>query len=164
MQMYFQTLSFEIVFRFDEVLIRPNYFHRKKKGVRQIWSSGYFCCPYFWDMKKITLILILISITSCIGKHRVDVWKTMTIAPGDSIVLQKLKAPATLEIKNLSHETINLVSELNMPKTIIANSQLNYRLPKRSRLIMENPNSDSVSIHLHYSSSKPILINNQELR
>jgi len=101
---------------------------------------------------------------SCIGKHRVDVWKTMKIAPGDSIVLQKLKATAILDIKNLSQQTINLVSELNMPKTIITNSQLNYRLPKRSRLIMENPNSDSVSIHLHYSSSKPILINNKELR
>lgn len=115
-------------------------------------------------MKKVTLILILASMASCIGKHRVDVWKTMTIAPGDSIVLQKLKAPATLEIKNLSHETVNLVSELNLPKTIIANSELQYRLPKRSRLIMENPNSDSVSIHLHYSSSRPILINNKELR
>ncbi|WP_379968258.1 hypothetical protein [Epilithonimonas sp. UC225_85] len=115
-------------------------------------------------MKKVTLILILISIMSCIGTHRVDVWKTVTIAPGDSIILQKLKAPATLEIKNLSHETVNLVSELNMPKTIIANSQLNYRLPKKSRLIMENPNSDSVSIHLHYFSSRPILINNKELR
>ncbi|WP_089870875.1 hypothetical protein [Epilithonimonas hungarica] len=115
-------------------------------------------------MKKVTLILILASMMSCIGTHRVDVWKTIAIAPGDSIVLQKLKAPATLEIKNLSHETVNLVSELNMPKTIIANSELQYRLPKKSRLIMENPNSDSVSIHLHYSSSKPILINNKELR
>lgn len=115
-------------------------------------------------MKKVTLILIFASTMSCIGAHRVDVWKTMAIAPGDSIVLQKLKAPATLEIKNLSNETVNLVSELNMPKTIIANSQLNYRFPKRSRLIMENPNSDSVSIHLHYSSSRPILINNKELR
>lgn len=115
-------------------------------------------------MKKVTLILILASMASCIGTHRVDVWKTIAIAPGDSIVLQKLKAPATLEIKNLSPATVNLVSELNMPKTIIANSQLNYRLPKKSRLIMENPNSDSVSIHLHYSSSRPILINNKELR
>ena len=115
-------------------------------------------------MKKVTLILIFASMMSCIGTHRVDVWKTIAIAPGDSIVLQKLKAPATLEIKNLSNETVNLVSELNMPKTIIANSQLNYRLPKKSRLIMENPNSDSVSIHLHYSSNKPIIINNKELR
>ncbi len=101
---------------------------------------------------------------SCIGTHRVDVWKTMTIAPGDSIVVQKLKSPATLEIKNLSNETINLISELKMSKTIIANSQLNYRLPKKSRLILENQNPDSVSIHLHYSSSKPIIINNKELR
>lgn len=101
---------------------------------------------------------------SCIGTHRVDVCKTLAIAPGDSIVIQKLKAPATLEIKNLSHETVNLISELNMPKTIIANSQLNYRLPKKSRLILENQNPDPVSIHLHYSSSKPIIINNKELR
>ena len=115
-------------------------------------------------MKKVTLILILAAMTSCIGTHRVDVWKTIAIAPGDSIVLQKLKAPATLEIKNLSHETVNLVSELNMPKTIIPNSNFQYSLPKKSRLIMENPNSDSVSIHLHYSSSQPILINNKELR
>jgi len=108
--------------------------------------------------------LILASITSCIGTHRVDVWKTMTIASGDSIVIQKLKAPATLEIKNLSNETVHLVSELNMPKTIIANSKFQYRLPKKSRLILENQNPDSVSIHLHYSSSKPIIINNKELR
>jgi hypothetical protein len=115
-------------------------------------------------MKNVTLILILTSLMSCIGKHRVDVWKTMTIAPGDSIVLQKLKAPATIEIKNLSNKTINLISELKMPKIIIANSQLNYSLPKKSLLIMENQNPDPVSIHLHYSSSRPILINNKELR
>jgi hypothetical protein len=115
-------------------------------------------------MKKIALILILISMTSCIGTHRVDVWKTMRIAPGDSIVLQRLKAPATLEIKNLSNKTVSLISEFNMPKTIIANSEFKYRLPKKARLIMENQNSDSVSIHLHYSSSKPILISNKELQ
>ena len=101
---------------------------------------------------------------SCIGTHRVDVWKTMIIAPGDSIVVQKVKAPATLEIKNFSDKKLTLVSQLNMPKTIIANSQLNYRLPKKSRLILENQNPDPVSIHLHYSSSRPILINNKELR
>ncbi|WP_027383368.1 hypothetical protein [Epilithonimonas caeni] len=115
-------------------------------------------------MKKIILIFILASMISCNGTHRVDVWKTVAIAPGDSIVLQRLKAPATVEIKNLSHKTINLVSELNIPKTIIANSEFQYRLPKKSRLTMENPNSDSVSIHLHYSSSRPVLINNKELR
>jgi len=115
-------------------------------------------------MKKIALILILASMMSCIGKHRVDVWKTMTIASGDSIVVQKVKAPVTLEIKNLSNETITLISELNMPKTIIANSQLNYRLPKKSRLILENQNPDPVSIHLHYSSSKPIITNSKELQ
>ena len=81
-----------------------------------------------------------------------------------SIVVDKLKAPATLEIKNLSNENVSLISELNMPKNIIANSQLNYRLPKKSRLILENQNPDSVSIHLHYSSNKPIIINHKELR
>ena len=115
-------------------------------------------------MKKVTLILILASMMSCVGTHRVDVWKTMTIASGDSIVVDKLKTPATLEIKNLSNENVSLISELNMPKTIIANSQLNYRLPKKSRLILENQNPDSVSIHLHYSSNKPIIINHKELR
>lgn len=115
-------------------------------------------------MKKVTLILILASTMSCIGKHRVDIWKTITIASGDSIAVEKLKAPATLEIKNLSNEELTVVSELNMPKTIIANSQLNYRLPKKSRLILRNNNIDSVSIHLHYYSSRPIAINNKELR
>ncbi|MNK21537.1 hypothetical protein D3C87_397960 [compost metagenome] len=115
-------------------------------------------------MKKIILISTLAFLTSCIGKHRVDVWKTMAIAAGDSIVVQKVKAPVTLEIKNLSNEKLTLISQLNMPKTINANSQLDYRLPKKSRLILENQNVDSVSIHLHYSSSKPIVINNKELR
>ena len=88
----------------------------------------------------------------------------MTMAPGDSIVVQKVKAPVTLEIKNLSNEKLTLISQLNMPKTINANSQLDYRLPKKSSLILVNPNAESISIHLHYASSKPILINNKELR
>lgn len=102
--------------------------------------------------------------TSCIGKHRVDVWKTMTIASGDSLVINKIKAPATLEIKNLSDDNLELVSELTMQKSIEALSEFNYRLPKKSRLILVNPNAESISIHLHYASSKPILINNKELR
>ncbi len=103
-------------------------------------------------------------VVSCIRTHRVDVWKTIAIAPGDSIVVQKVKAPVTLEIKNLSDKEVELVSELNMQKSIAANSKLNYRLPKKSRLILENQNPDPVSIHLHYSSNKPIVINHKELR
>lgn len=115
-------------------------------------------------MKKSIIILSLALVVSCIRTHRVDVWKTIAIAPGDSIVVQKVKAPATLEIKNLSDKEVELVSELNMQKSISANSKLNYRLPKKSRLILENQNPDPVSIHLHYSSSRPIIINNKELR
>lgn len=115
-------------------------------------------------MKKLILILILISIVSCVGKHRVDVWKTMTIASGDSIIINKVKSPATLSIKNLSNEKVELVSELSMQKNIEAHSEFNYRLPKKSNLILVNPNAETVSIHLHYSSNKPILVNHKELR
>lgn len=115
-------------------------------------------------MKKLILILILISTVSCIGKHRVDVWKTMTIVSGDSIIINKVKSPATLSIKNLSDKEVELVSKLTMQKSIEAQSEFNYRLPKKSNLILVNANAEPVSIHLHYSSSKPILINNKELR
>lgn len=115
-------------------------------------------------MKKIIIISILAFLTSCIGKHRVDVWKTMTMAPGDSLVINKIKAPATLEIKNLSDEKVELISELKISKKLDGKSILNYRLPKKSSLILLNPNAESISIHLHYASSKPILINNIELR
>lgn len=115
-------------------------------------------------MKKILVIIILISTVSCIGTHKVDVWKTMTIASGDSIIINKVKAPATLSIKNLSNEKVELVSELSMQKKIDARSEFNYRLPKKSHLILVNPNAQPISIHLHYASSKPILINNKELR
>ena len=101
---------------------------------------------------------------SCIGQHKVDVWTTMTMASGDSIIINKVKAPATLSIKNLSNEKVELVSELTMQKNIEALSEFNYRLPKKSHLILVNPNAEAVSIHLHYASSKPILINNKELR
>ena len=107
---------------------------------------------------------MLASLMSCVGTHRVDVWKTLTISAGDRLVVDQLKAPVTLEIKNLSTQNLTLISELNIPKTISAKSQLEYRLPKKSRLILENQNPDSISIHLHYSSSKPISINNKELR
>ncbi|WP_312083679.1 hypothetical protein [Epilithonimonas hominis] len=115
-------------------------------------------------MKKSIFILILISTISCIGKHRVDVWKTMTIESGDSIIINKVKSPVTLSIKNLSNEKVELVSELKMQKNIEAQSEFNYRLPKRNHLILVNPNAEPISIHLHYASSKPILINNSELR
>lgn len=101
---------------------------------------------------------------SCIGKHRVDVWKTMTIASGDSLVIGKIKAPAMLEIKNLSDENLQLVSQLKMEKQILAKTSLSYNLPKKSTLILENPNANPISIHLHYSSNKAILINHKELR
>lgn len=115
-------------------------------------------------MKKSIFIIILISTVSCIGTHKVDVWKTMTIASGDSIIVNKVQAPATLSIKNLSNKNVELVSELSMQKNIEARSEFNYRLPKKSNLILINPNAEPVSIHLHYASSKPILINNKELR
>lgn len=115
-------------------------------------------------MKKLILILILISTVSCIGTRKVDVWKTVTIASGDSIIINKVKAPAALSIKNLSNEKVELVSKLSMQKNIEALSEFNYRLPKKSNLILANPNAEPVSIHLHYVSSKPIVINNKELR
>ncbi|UQB67542.1 hypothetical protein [Epilithonimonas zeae] len=115
-------------------------------------------------MKKLILILILISTVSCIGNHRVDVWKTLTIASGDSIIINKVKSPATLSIKNISDKEVEMVSELKMQKSISANSEFTYRLPKKSNLILKNKNAEMVSIHLHYSSNKPILINHKELR
>jgi hypothetical protein len=115
-------------------------------------------------MKKLTVILILTSAVSCIGTHRVDVWKTMTIAPNDSIIINKVKAPATLSIKNLSNENVELVSELSMQKKIEALSDFSYRLPKKGQLILFNSNAKPVSVNLHYSSNKSIMINNKELR
>lgn len=98
------------------------------------------------------------------GNHKVDVWKTMTIAPNESITINKVKAPVTLEIKNLSDEKINLVSDIKVPAEISGKSELKYRLPKKSSLKLENKNATSVSIYLHYYSSKSIFINNKELR
>jgi len=88
----------------------------------------------------------------------------MSIASGDSIIINQLKAPATISIKNLSDEKVKLASELSTPKKIEAMSDFSYRLPKKSRLILVNSNAKSVSLHLHYSSNKPIMINNKELR
>ncbi len=99
-----------------------------------------------------------------VNNHRVDVWKTMTIAPNESITINKVKAPVTLEIKNLSEENIVLVSELKISSEILGKSEFKYRLPKKSSLKLENRNAKSVSIYLHYYSSQPIIVNNKELR
>ena len=99
-----------------------------------------------------------------VGDHRVDVWKTMTIAPNESITINKVKAPVTLDIKNLSDENIALVSELKIPSEISGKSEFKYRLPKKSTLKLENRKAVPVSIYLHYYSSQPIIVNNKELR
>lgn len=99
-----------------------------------------------------------------VGDHRVDVWKTMTIAPNESIAINKVKAPVTLEIKNLSDENIALVSELKIPSEISGKSEFKYRLPKKSTLKLENRKAVPVSIYLHYYSSQPIIVNNKELK
>lgn len=98
------------------------------------------------------------------ANHRVDVWKTITIAPSESININKVKAPVTLEIKNLSDEKITLVSELKIPSEILGKSEFKYKLPKKSTLKLENRNTVPVSIYLHYYSSQPIIVNNKELR
>lgn len=99
-----------------------------------------------------------------VGNHRVDVWKTMTISPNESINIDKVKEPATIEIENLSDEKIALVSELKIPSEISGKSEFKYRLPKKSSLKLENRNAKPVSIYLHYYSSQPIIVNNKELR
>ena len=98
------------------------------------------------------------------GNHRVDVWKTITIAPNESINIHKVKAPVTLEIKNLSDEKIALVSELKIPSEILGKSEFKYRLPKKSSLKLENRNTKPVSIYLHYYSSQAIIVNDKELK
>ncbi|WP_426475359.1 hypothetical protein [Chryseobacterium balustinum] len=114
-------------------------------------------------MKNIILLLSFIFMQS-FGNHRVDVWKTITIAPNESINIHKVKAPVTLEIKNLSDEKIALVSELKIPSEILGKSEFKYRLPKKSTLKLENRNTVPVSIYLHYYSSQAIIVNNKELR
>ncbi|WP_139421678.1 hypothetical protein [Chryseobacterium mulctrae] len=115
-------------------------------------------------MKSIILLLGLVFMHPDVNNHRVDVWKTMTIAPNESITINKVKAPVTLEIKNLSDENIALVSELKIPSEILGKSEFKYRLPKKSSLKIENRNTKPVSIYLHYYSSQPIIVNNKELR
>lgn len=115
-------------------------------------------------MKNIILLLGLTFMQPNVGDHRVDVWKTMTIAPNESITINKVKAPVTLEIKNLSDENIALVSELKIPSEISGKSEFKYRLPKKSTLKLENRKAVPVSIYLHYYSSQPIIVNNKELK
>ncbi|MCD0477195.1 hypothetical protein LPB90_01930 [Chryseobacterium sp. LC2016-29] len=115
-------------------------------------------------MKNIILLLGLTFMQPNVGDHRVDVWKTMTIAPNESITINKVKAPVTLDIKNLSDENIALVSELKIPSEISGKSEFKYRLPKKSTLKLENRKAVPISIYLHYYSSQPIIVNNKELR
>ncbi|SIR09953.1 hypothetical protein SAMN05421682_112100 [Chryseobacterium indoltheticum] len=98
------------------------------------------------------------------GNHKVDVWKTITIAPNESININKVKAPVTLEIKNLSDKKIALVSGLKTPSEILGKSEFKYRLPKKSTLKLENRNTVPVSIYLHYYSSQAIIVNDKELK
>ncbi|AZA62067.1 hypothetical protein [Chryseobacterium indoltheticum] len=114
-------------------------------------------------MKNIILLLSFIFMQS-FANHRVDVWKTITIAPNESININKVKAPVTLEIKNLSDEKIALVSELKIPSEILGKSEFKYRLPKKSTLKLENRNTVPVSIYLHYYSSQAIIVNDKELK
>lgn len=115
-------------------------------------------------MKNIVLLLGLIFIHPSVNNHRVDVWKTITIAPNESITINKVNAPVTLEIKNLSDENIALVSALKIPTEISSKSEFKYRLPKKGSLRLENRNTKSVSIYLHYYSSQPIIVNDKELK
>ena len=89
-------------------------------------------------MKNLVFIIILLALQSCLGKHRVDVWKTITIASEEKIVINEVKSPVSLEIKNLSNEALTLISNLNTPQNIMPHSVFNYRLPKKSSLILKN--------------------------
>lgn len=115
-------------------------------------------------MKNIILLSVVIFMQFFADSHKVDVWKTIIITPNESIAIDKVKAPATLEIKNLSGEKITLTSDLNIPNEISGKSELKYRLPKKGSLQIENRNAVPVSIYLHYYSSKSIFLNNKELK
>ncbi len=114
-------------------------------------------------MKNLILIFSLIYAQFCMPLHRVDVWKTLTIPPGENLSIDEVKAPVTLEIKNLSDKEIHLSSKLEVPYSIAAESGFRYRLPKKGSLAIENRNTVTVSVYLHYTSSKSIFINNKEL-
>lgn len=115
-------------------------------------------------MKNLILIFSLMYAHFCMPLHRVDVWKTLIVHPGENLYINEVKAPVTLEIKNLSDKEIHLSSKLTMPQSIAAGSGFRYRLPKKGSLTMENRNTVTVSVYLHYSSSKSIFVNNKELR
>ncbi|MGI9650381.1 hypothetical protein [Chryseobacterium sp. RLHN22] len=85
-------------------------------------------------MKNIILLSVVIFMQLFADSHKVDVWKTIIITPNESIAIDKVKAPAILEIKNLSSEKITLTSDLNIPNEISGKSELKYRLPKKREL------------------------------
>ncbi|WP_294285855.1 hypothetical protein [uncultured Chryseobacterium sp.] len=115
-------------------------------------------------MKNLIFIFSFLYGQFCIPLQRVDVWKTLTIPPGESLYISEVKAPVTLELKNLSGKEVHLSSKLAMPQSIAAESGFRYRLPKKGSLSVENRNTVVVSVYLHYTSSKSIFINNKELR
>lgn len=115
-------------------------------------------------MKNLILIFSLMYAHFCMPLHRVDVWKTLTISPGESLYINEVKAPVTLEMKNLSDKEIHLSSKLAVPYSIAAESEFRYRLPKKGSLSVQNRNTVPVSVYLHYTSSKSIFINNKEVQ
>ena len=115
-------------------------------------------------MKKNIFIIAIASLQACASVHRVDVWKTISINPGEQLVIEEAKAPTSIEIKNESNEALNVSSTLKVPQKIQAQSAFSYRLPKKGTMILENKNLNIVSIHLHYASSKSLIVNNKELR
>ncbi|GEN75824.1 hypothetical protein [Chryseobacterium hagamense] len=115
-------------------------------------------------MKNLILIFSLMYVAFCMPLQRVDIWKTLTMPPGESLYISEVKVPVTLEMKNLSDKEIHLSSKLDMPESLSAESELRYRLPKKGSLTIENRNTVPVSVYLHYTSSKSIFINNKELR
>jgi len=116
-------------------------------------------------MKKVIFILVIVSLQACLGTHRVDVWKTISIQPGEQLVIQEVEAPTDIEIKNQSNEPVEIFSRLRVPQRILGHSNFTYRLPKRGAITLENKNLNIVSIHLHYSSSsRSVIVNNKELR
>ena len=164
MQKYFQEYFFERTNRFCRTLTRLNCFRRINRGVRRKCFCYYKLGILNLGMKNLVFIIILLALQSCLVQHRVDVWKTITIASEEKIVINEVKSPVSLEIKNLSNEALTLISNLNTPQNIMPHSVFNYRLPKKSSLILKNETNSSVSIYLHYSSNKTILVNNKELQ
>lgn len=115
-------------------------------------------------MKNLLLVLVLLLMQSCLRTHRVDVWKTISIEAGQKLVIQETKAPTSIEIKNQSNEPISISSNVKVPKNLNGQSEFSYRLPKKGTITLVNGNQNSVSVHLHYSSSKILVVNNKELQ